>query len=64
MEETGSVFFFPWLVLAALLALILFIKMAFFKKARIVYVQQAASVGQATPQQPVQPTVPPQTPIA
>jgi hypothetical protein len=40
------VFFFPWLVLAALLALILFIKMAFFKKARIVYVQ--------VPQQPVQ----------
>ena len=46
LNETGSVFFFPWLVLAALLALILFIKMAFFKKARIVYVQ--------VPQQPVQ----------
>lgn len=59
LNETWSAFFFPWLVLAALLALILFIKMAFFKKARIVYVQQAAPVSQApvqqaTAQQPVQ----------
>jgi hypothetical protein len=49
-------------MLAALLALILFIKMAFFKKARIIYIQQAAPV---TPQSPVQqPTVQqsPQTP--
>ena len=66
IAATGSAFFFPWLMLAALLVLILFIKMAFFKKARIVYVQQLPVSGN-TPNQSstsIPPTSSVQPPVA